>query len=117
VNGNPLYHWMALVEHPGLVDPQPDVAGQTSDGVVASGRPELAAGCQLGPPAGEQRLDLDISRWHPQPRLNRGAWPIHLIERALHDTAGEIMQLDLVPQIGTRSTPPTPPHGQSGSLA
>jgi hypothetical protein len=87
------------VEHPRLVDPQADICGQASDGVVARGRGELAAGGQLPAPPGEQLLHLLDGRRDAQLCVDRGSRPVDLIERALHHTAGEVVQLDLVPQL------------------
>ncbi len=87
------------VQHPGLVDPQPHICRQPGHHVVAGGRGELAARSQLLPPPGEQLPDLRLSRRHAQLRADRSARPVHLIQRALDHTAGQVMQLDLVLQL------------------
>lgn len=83
----------------GLVDAQPDIGGQPGHGVVAGGRRELTASRQLGAPSGEQLLDLLGGRWYAQLRINRCPGPVDLIQRAFNDAAGEVVQLDLVPQL------------------
>ncbi|MFC5958373.1 hypothetical protein ACFP51_29195 [Streptomyces pratens] len=87
------------VEHPCLVDPQPHVRRQPGHRVVAGGRTELAADHQLLTPSGEQRLNLRFAGRDPQLRFHRGPRPVHLVQRALDHTAGEVVQLDLVPQL------------------
>ena len=87
------------VQHAGLVDPQADVGRQPGGGVVPGGRGELAAGRQLPAPPGEQLLDLLLGRRHAQLRVDRGPRPVHLIQRALGHAAGQVVDLDLVPQL------------------
>ncbi len=87
------------VQHAGLVDPQADVGRQPGGGVVAGGRGEFAAGDQLAAPPGEQLLHLGLRGRHPQLRAGRSTRPVHLIQRALDHAAGQVMQLDLVPQL------------------
>ena len=86
------------VEHAGLVDPQPDVGREPGDRVVARGRAEFAAGDQLLPPPGEQPLDLGFSWRDAQLRFDRGPRPVHLVQRALDHVAGQVMDLNLVPE-------------------
>lgn len=65
---------------------------------VAGGRGELAGGGQLRTPSGEQLLDLLGGRWNAQLRIDRSPRPVDLIQWAFNDAAGEVVQLDLVPQ-------------------
>ncbi|WP_406498479.1 hypothetical protein [Streptomyces sp. NBC_00846] len=81
-----------------LVDPQPHVGRQPGNGIVACGRAELAAGDEFLAPSGEQLLDLGFAGRDAQLRFHRGPWSVHLVQRALDDTAGEVVQFDLVPQ-------------------
>jgi hypothetical protein len=87
------------VQHPGLVDPQADVGGQPGGRVVPGRRGELAAGGQFRAPPGEQLLDFRLSRRDAQLRVDRAPRPVHLIQRALDHPAGQVVQLDLVPQL------------------
>jgi len=80
-------------------DPQPHVGRQPRGRVVAGGRGELATGDRLGAPSGEQLLDLGLGRRDPKLRVDRGPWPVQLVQRALDHAAGEVVQLDLVPQL------------------
>ncbi|MGI5380580.1 hypothetical protein ACQEV2_41505 [Streptomyces sp. CA-251387] len=87
------------VEQSCLVDPQPHIGCQPGDRVVAGGRAELAAGDEFLAPSGEQFLDLRLAGRDAQLRFHRGPRPVHLVQRALDHTAGEVVQFDLVPQL------------------
>ncbi len=87
------------VEHPDLVDAQPDVGRQPRGGVVASGRGELAARGELPAPPCEQLLDLGLGRRYPQLRVDEGPGTVHLVERALGHQPGQVVDLDLVAQL------------------
>jgi len=56
-------------------------------------------GDQLLAPPGEQPLDFVGARRDAQLRVDRGLWPVDLVEWALDDTAGEVVQSDLVSQL------------------
>jgi hypothetical protein len=87
------------IEHPGLVDPQPNIRGQSGHGVVARRRAELAAGGQASAPPGKQRLDLGLRGRDTKLWVDRGTWPVHLIQRTLDHLSGQVVQLDLVAQL------------------
>src|SRR5664280_876846 len=50
-------------------------------------------------PPGEQLLDLVLGRRNTQLRVDRRRRPVHLIQRTLDHHAGQVVQLDLVPQL------------------
>jgi hypothetical protein len=50
-------------------------------------------------PSGEQPLHLLRVGWDPQRGLAVATRPVHLVDQALHDPAGYLMNLDLVPEL------------------
>jgi hypothetical protein len=98
---------VAEVEVAGLVDPQAHLRHQARGGVVACGRRELPAGRQLTAPPGEHAGHLRRRRWDPQRGRLVASRPVHLVDRALDDPAGELVDLDLVaklqePEVGAQ---------------
>jgi hypothetical protein len=87
------------VELAGLIDPQPDLRQQTAGGVVAGGRGELPAGRQFFAPSGEQPAHLVGGGRDPEPGLLPAARPVHLVDRALDDPAGHLVDLGLVTEL------------------
>ena len=69
------------------------------DRVVAGGRGELAAGDQRLAPPGEHLLHLVGGRRDTQLRIDRGARPVDLVQRALDDPTCHVVQVDLVPKL------------------
>src|SRR5216684_6955539 len=82
-----------------LVDPQPDLSHQPAGGVVTGRGGELPAGRQLPAPPREQPPDLLRIRRDPQPGLLPAAGPVHLVDRALDDASGHLVDLGPVPQL------------------
>jgi hypothetical protein len=72
---------------------------QPSRGVITRGGPELAARRQLTTPPSEQLSHLLSRGWDPQPGHPLATGPVHLIDRALHHTASQVVDLNLVPQL------------------
>lgn len=60
---------------------------------------ELPARGQIRPPAGEQMLHVVDVRRDPQRRITLATGTVHLVDRALDDPAGQVVDLDLVPQL------------------
>lgn len=87
------------VEHPRLVDPQADICGQASDGVLRAAGANLASSPRH--PANSCSTSSTVGG-DTQLRVDRGSRPVDLIELALHHTAGEVVQLDLMPQLQNR---------------
>jgi hypothetical protein len=79
--------------------PQADVGLQPGGSVVPGSRGELPACRQFLAPPGKKLLDLPGRRRDPQLRVHRHPRPVHLVQRAFHDPARQVMQFNLVPQL------------------
>ncbi|HEV8166023.1 MAG TPA: hypothetical protein VGR74_16545, partial [Actinomycetota bacterium] len=82
-----------------LPQPQADLGGQAGHGVVARAGQPLAAGGQLGAPAGKERAQRG-RRWrHPHGEVAAVAGPVDLIDRGADQPAGQLVQLAAVAQL------------------
>ena len=84
------------VEHHRLVDPQTKPTPQRGGEVVPRGGQVLACLGDRETPLGEQGLDLDVRRWHPDLAQRHSGLTVELIDRLRHHHTGHPMDLPLV---------------------